>query len=440
MPEKINYLNIQNVARIGNVEFTAPKEGLIIVGGKNEAGKTTLIEAIYGAMGGKVPALKKGKTSGKVTLELKNYNITLFLGKKNKIKVEAKDTKGSLSQPKTLLQKIFGKRALDVTSFLSAQPKDQINTLLKVLDIPATKEDVIKICNNRVNIEHVDDYPVEYINEAYQQILAEQRIITRSEKVLIETIETNTEEVEQVNLEPFYLLKEKYLEKDMLKKELSQQKEKGLNLVSKQNTAKKRIVELQEMIDEQNFILENFDKDIIEARKKYTDMESIIKELAIYNIEEIESGITNGIEDNKIYETQKENRDKIKKLEEVTLEGNKIKEILCDIRQYKLDVIAKTKFPVDKLTLKDGEIYYQGFPLKKASGAKQMIVATAIAASEIPKDGLQALFILDPPQLDNSSWAFLEEYATERNIQIWIAKVEEKKEKAHIYLVEGVQQ
>ena len=60
--------------------------------------------------------------------------------------------------------------------------------------------------------------------------------------------------------------------------------------------------------------------------------------------------------------------------------------------------------------------------------------------SEVPEDGIQALFILDPPQLDSETWEKLEEFAEARKIQIWIAKVEENKEKAHIFLVEGVQQ
>ena len=84
-----------------------------------------------------------------------------------------------------------------------------------------------------------------------------------------------------------------------------------------------------------------------------------------------------------------------------------------------------------------GRVFYQGHELSKASGAEQMLVATAIAAAEVPKDGLQALFILDPPQMDSDTWAKLDAFAASKKLQIWIAKVTEEKEKSHIFLSEG---
>jgi hypothetical protein len=54
-----------------------------------------------------------------------------------------------------------------------------------------------------------------------------------------------------------------------------------------------------------------------------------------------------------------------------------------------------------------------------------MRVALGIAAAEIPEAGVQALFVLDPPQLDGRSWQLLAEFAAEKGLQLWVAKVED---------------
>ena len=49
---KINKLEIENVKRIKAVKIEPTKEGLTIIGGKNNQGKTSVIDSIAWALGG----------------------------------------------------------------------------------------------------------------------------------------------------------------------------------------------------------------------------------------------------------------------------------------------------------------------------------------------------------------------------------------------------
>ena len=70
---KIIKLEASNVMRLNAVEIT-PKGDVVILGGKNGAGKSSVLESILLALGGRKSKikepLKKGKDKGKVVLEL----------------------------------------------------------------------------------------------------------------------------------------------------------------------------------------------------------------------------------------------------------------------------------------------------------------------------------------------------------------------------------
>uniref|UniRef100_A0A6H1ZLX0 Putative ATPase domain containing protein n=1 Tax=viral metagenome TaxID=1070528 RepID=A0A6H1ZLX0_9ZZZZ len=432
MSEKIKNIHIKNIARLAEVDFDAPENGVIIVGGKNKAGKTTLIKSIWAGLGGKVPEIKDGKNKAEINLELDNYNVSLYLtNKSNKIKVEEKGNPSMvIKSPKTMLKDVLGKRCFDVTEFLSATPKNQLEILLKIVKIPGDKKEVEALGEGLIDLSKTENETHIFVNEAYEQILAEQRVNNRKEKALEIEIETGRKEydldIEEADLESLYNLKEKALQQESNKKALTE-------ATTKISETKKQIKEYEEILAQKKL-------EVLQAEKQKKELASIIEELEPYELNEIENEITIAKENNAKFAIVKDIKQKTKELTEHTQNAAKLKSILTKIKQYKEDAMEETEFPIENLDIRASQIYYNDHPLAAASGAEQMLVATSIAASEMPKDGLQALFILDPPQLDSESWKFLEEYAVKKNIQIWIAKVEETQEKAHIYLIEGVQQ
>lgn len=63
MPMKINKLEIENVKRVKAVKIEPNQNGLTIIGGKNNQGKTSVLDSIAWALGGE--RYKPSQSTGK---------------------------------------------------------------------------------------------------------------------------------------------------------------------------------------------------------------------------------------------------------------------------------------------------------------------------------------------------------------------------------------
>lgn len=386
MSQYIRKLHIKNIARITEVQVEPSEQGLISVCGTNAAGKTSLLRSIYAGFGGKVPELRNGEKQGEVKIETDDLQITLYVSEaKDKLVVESRDEPGKqVRSPKKLLKSIFGKRAFDVFAFLNATSKAQIDILLGVVNIPADFDHIVTLCDNRIELSKTDTV-IEWINNAYKQITEERRVVNRECKRLQGVIDTykDIEDIESIDIEPLLRLKEEALNREKLKQELL--------------TQEKEIERLEQLLSA--------------AKAKAKDIKDTLDTLEPYELSEIEEQIKTAKYSNALAVKCKDKKIAIENLQEKSKESALLTDILKSILDYKVELMAQTDFPVSGLDIRSGQIFYNDHPLVSASGAEQLIVATAIAAAEIPKDGLQALFIFDPPQLDIESWKLLESFA-----------------------------
>jgi DNA repair exonuclease SbcCD ATPase subunit len=90
--------------------------------------------------------------------------------------------------------------------------------------------------------------------------------------------------------------------------------------------------------------------------------------------------------------------------------------------EERLEAIGKAKMPVDGLSFGDGVVTFNSLPLEQASDAEQLMISTAIAAALNPK--LRVLRIRDGSLLDDDAMERLATFATERDFQIWIERVD----------------
>lgn len=91
--------------------------------------------------------------------------------------------------------------------------------------------------------------------------------------------------------------------------------------------------------------------------------------------------------------------------------------------QGKAAAIAAAKLPVEGLDLGSGEVLLNGLPLSQASDAEQLRVSCALAMAGNPK--LKVIRVRDGSLLDSRSRGIVEEIARERGFQVWIEEVNE---------------
>lgn len=134
---KITALELENVKRIKAVRITPTENGLTVIGGKNNQGKTSVLDGIAFALGGSAYKPSTVKRDGSMVdpylkVTLSNGLIVERKGKNSTLTVT--DPSGKRSG-QTLLDSFVSQFALDLPKFMSASDKEKARVLLQILGI-----------------------------------------------------------------------------------------------------------------------------------------------------------------------------------------------------------------------------------------------------------------------------------------------------------------
>lgn len=137
MPVKINTLELENVKRIRAVQLTPAANGLTIIGGNNNQGKTSVIDAICWLLGGKKYQPSNAQRDGALTepmlrCTLSNGLIVERKGKNAALKVI--DPAGNRAG-QNLLDSFLSELALDLPKFMQASDREKADTLLRIIGV-----------------------------------------------------------------------------------------------------------------------------------------------------------------------------------------------------------------------------------------------------------------------------------------------------------------
>ena len=141
---KILKLSANNFKKLSAVEIT-PDGNVVVISGKNAAGKSSVLDAIEAALRGgrclpKEP-IKTGEHRAKVEAEIgetvPEYKVTRkFLGANSTLKVETiGETKTEVRSPQAFLDKIVGDISFDPLAFMKQTPAEQRNVLMDFLGL-----------------------------------------------------------------------------------------------------------------------------------------------------------------------------------------------------------------------------------------------------------------------------------------------------------------
>src|SRR5699024_4738617 len=131
MTIKINQLKVENVKRVKAVKIEPSANGLTVIGGKNNQGKTSVLDAIAWALGGNRYRPSQAKREGSMTdpylhIKLSNGLIVERKGKNSDLKVV--DPNGEKAG-QTLLDSFVEELAIDLPKFIDSSSKEKANTL-----------------------------------------------------------------------------------------------------------------------------------------------------------------------------------------------------------------------------------------------------------------------------------------------------------------------
>ena len=365
---KINKLEIENVKRIKAVKIEPTKDGLTIIGGKNNQGKTSVLDSIAWALGGERFRPSQAQREGSVIppnlkVVMDNGLIVERKGKNSDLKVTDPSGKKAGQQ---LLNEFIEQLALDLPRFMSANGKEKANTLLHIIGVDAKLADLEKqeteLFNSRQALGRIADQKEKYAKEqpyfqdAPDTPVSASELIHRQQEILAKNGEN-----QRLRANLHWLEQERQQINDQLSDLLRKQAE----IEEKLRVAK---LSAEDLHDESTAELEQ----------------------NISDIEEINLKVRANLDKDKAEEDAKHYR---KQYQNMTV-------AIENIRSEKAALLHSTELPLPGLSVADGELIYNGAKWDCMSGSDQLKVATAIVRKLNPKCGFVLLDKLEQMDLD----------------------------------------
>ena len=364
---KINQLEVENVKRIKAVKVEPTVNGLTIIGGNNNQGKTSVLDAIAWALGGDRYRPSQATREGSLIppilhIVMNNGLVVERKGKNSDLKVtDPSGRKGG----QQLLNEFVNQLALDLPKFMEASGKEKADILLQIIGIGdqlhALEQQETDQYNRRRAIGQIADQKEKFAKEqpyypdAPKDIVSATELIKRQQDILAKNGE-------------------------------NQRKRERLHQLEQES--QKINEELEALLKRQ----EQVQVDLETARKSAADLqdESTAElEASITNIEEINRKVRANLDKDKAEDDAREYR---RQYDCLTKE-------LEDTRQKKADLLTNAPLPLPELSVQDGNLVYKGQQWDNMSGSDRLKVATAIVRKLNPKCGFVLLDKLEQMDL-----------------------------------------
>lgn len=375
MTMKINKLEIENVKRVKAVKIEPTANGLTIVGGKNNQGKTSVLDAIAWALGGnKYRPSQATRNDSTIPPNLKvtmsNGLVVERKGKNSDLKVI--DPNGEKAGQQ-LLNSFVEELAIDLPKFMQSTSKEKANTLLQIIGVGEQlhqlETDEQELYNQRRSIGQIATQKKKYADEqtyypdAPKEPVSASDLIQKQQEILARNGENQRKRQRLGQIQQEYASKGQEIER--IKQQLQQLEAEYAQLGQDLETAQKDAVDLH---DESTEELEN----------------------NIHEIDEINRKVRANLDKDKAEEDANEYSKQYDSL------SNKIE----DVRRQKNELLENANLPLTGLSVDDGDLIYNGQKWDNMSGSDQLKVSTAIVRKLKPNCGFILIDKLEQMDLE----------------------------------------
>jgi recombinational DNA repair ATPase RecF len=436
---RIIELRAENIKNLKVVSIKP--DGAVILEGKNGAGKSAVLDAIFMALTGKKldEPIRNGEKRAEINVDLGAYKIRRVLTAKSERLEVVSETGSSFTSPQKMLNEILGNLSFDPLGFAemgrnAEGMRRQVAMLAELvgLDFTELNKKRLDLYNERTikNREIKGGDPTSYKPDPMAPLPLESLV----SNMPVPAPGTPRKEVSMSEeLEKLGKLEEKakaydaYLEK---KQELEEHKEQSEAVIS---GYKDKIIALEiEILNYKNAIKSEEDETaaIDKVISELVEPEKVAPETiqaarnALSEVEEKNKDIRQAIE----YDTKLAQLDAARKV------VNHLEEDMMKIDLEKDRRIKEAVFPIEGLGLTDEYVTYNGKPFAQLSTGEQIRVSTAVAMALNPT--LRVILIREGSLLDKTGLQEVIGLAREKDYQLWIERVADDRQ-VGIYLEDG---
>lgn len=400
-------LEVENFKRVRAVSIT-PEGGVIEVTGDNGEGKTSTLDAIWAALGGKdacpdkpihsdaEEAVRAGEAKSEVRVVLGEGGEAKFkVTRRFKLKEGAPYTTDVIvesaegarfSKPQDILNAMLGEFCFDPVAFTRLKDEEQIKALRRF--VPDVDFANLEGLNKRDFEERTE------LNRRARDL--------RAQAAALPVVAG--EAPERVDL-------------DALQKKLAEASEHN-SLVEQRRVRRENTQARLKAIADQIAVLHTEQAELEEALKTAAPLPAVI------DVQEVSAALTAGRETNALLDRLGQRALLEERASAAEQGAAELTSAIDKRKEAAADAVRRAKMPIEGLGFGDGVITLNGEPFSQASMAQKIRASVAIAAAMNPR--LRVARIADGSLLDRKSWAALQEYATTNDLQVWVETVDAK--------------
>lgn len=367
MSMKINKLEIENVKRIKAVKIEPTANGLTIIGGNNNQGKTSVLDSIAWALGGDKYRPSNAQNSASVIppylhIVMNNGLVVERKGKNSDLKVTDPDGRKGGQQ---LLNEFVEQLAIDLPKFMEASGKEKANTLLQIIGVgprlAELEQQEKELYYQRTSIGRIADQKKKfaqeqpYYPEAPKELVSPSELIRQQQEILTRNGENQKKRERLHQLEQEYQRVNEQMS-ELLKKQSQLQEDLAIARTSAANLQDESTAEL---------------------------------EANLAGIEEINRKVRANLDKDK---AEEDAQGYAAQYDALTVEITKV-------REEKTKLLDNAELPLPGLSVADGELIYNGQKWDNMSGSDRLKVSTAIVRKLNPKCGFVLLDKLEQMDL-----------------------------------------
>lgn len=412
---KITAFEATNFKRLKNIKLAPDADrAVVLIGGKNAQGKSSLLDALTAAFGGKnaLPAdpVRHGEETAEIRVELDGGAIKIRRVVRNdgESYLEVREDGGKVRSPQQALDALVGRRFLDPLAFLAMPAKEQRATLLSLV---AEAERLAELDRKRIKAFDMRTEVGRDLRRAQAEL---ERLpeVTPAAPIDVAALSQESRQLEEAL-------------RSAARARADADKARAIRERTEQD-----IAGLKAEIDRLQKKLADAEATLVRDREREAEAKAVADNVpaaagADQRRDEILAELGRAQEHNRKVAadqaTAARRAEAAKEVETLAAKQKELTDTIAKIDGRKAEVLANAKLPVPGLGVDDDGVTLNGVPLAQASGAERLRVSLGLAIAAAP--GLHDVWIRDGALLDDESLALVAEQATAAGVRVWIERV-----------------
>ena len=433
-------LCVQNLMRVRMAVVKPKGAPVVVVGGENGAGKSSLIRSLFMALRGKkaLPPepIHRGEERGEAKVDLGDIKVHLVCTQKGEyLKVTTPD--GEVKSAQTFLDRLTGK-------LVGGDPFDP-QEFVRLGETPEGRRQQVKTLLSLAG----GGFDFGSAEARKAELTQERRLVNKDvERMEGKLALTRAGEVpgEEIPLDDMM----KQLQEATEQAARNSEGERALqNMKHNRETAEQDVVRLRERIAELRAEIAETEHEIDKRGMEITRLGTLIAKTEDYleehppvDLAGVRQEIAKAEEHNRAVRTKIDANREYAMLRDAIAEKKaisvKLTGEIATIEKEKEEALSRANLPVDGLGFDEGGVTLNGLPFEQAAESDQYRIGMAIALAMIPPDGIRLVYFKDWDALDSKKKILVAKMAEDAHAQVWAQVVKDAPDGNCLYIEDGV--